>query len=63
MMWELGFAQAPTQDGNVRGHELASLLTSKFQTFEAVSVIGAESNVCLFSVRKQAQTPVSSQVA
>jgi hypothetical protein len=57
--WELGFAQAPTQDRE----ELASLLTSKFQTFEEVSVIGAESNVCLFLVRKQAQTPVSSQAA
>ncbi len=52
-------AQAPTQDREA----LASLLTLKFQTFEAVSVIGAESNVCLFPVRKQAQTPVSSQAA
>lgn len=52
-------AQAPTQDRD----ELASLLTLKFQTFEAVPVIGAESNVCLFPVGKQAQTPVSSQAA
>jgi hypothetical protein len=43
--------------------ELASLLTLKFQTFEAVSVIGAESNVCLFPVRKQTPTPVSCQAA
>lgn len=52
-------AQAPTQDREA----LASLLTLKFQTFEAGAVIGAEANVCLFPVRKQAQTHVSSQAA
>jgi transposase len=52
-------AQAPTQSRA----ELESLLTLKFQTFEAVSVIGTETNVCLFPVRKKAQTLVSSQAA
>jgi transposase len=52
-------AQAPTHNRD----ELASLLTLKFQTFEAVSVIGAESNVCLFPVAKQTQPLVSSQAA
>lgn len=52
-------AQAPAQDRD----DLARLLTLKFQTFEQVAVIGTESNVHLFPVRKQAQTQVSSQAA
>ncbi|MCA1604368.1 MAG: IS630 family transposase [Acidobacteria bacterium] len=43
--------------------ELESLLTLKFQTFKEVSVIGEESNVCLFPVAKQTQRKVSSKAA
>ncbi len=43
-------AQAPSQDRA----ELANLLTLKFQTYEEVPVIGAESKVCLLPVVKKA---------
>lgn len=43
--------------------ELESLLTLKFQTFKEVSVIGEQSNVCLFPVAKRARKKVSSKAA
>ena len=52
-------AQAPTQSRA----ELASLLTLKFQTFEAVPVIGTETKISLFPVQKKTQALVSSQAA
>jgi transposase len=52
-------AQAPT----LHRAALASLVTLKFQTFTAVPVLGAESNVHLFPVAKKAHPQVSSQAA
>jgi transposase len=52
-------AQAPDK----HKEELASLLTLKFQSFEATQVIGEESNVSLFPVARQRQRKVSSKAA
>jgi hypothetical protein len=38
-------------------------LTLKFQTFKDVEIVGKESNVCLFPVKKQVQKKVSSKAA